>query len=970
MPVGPGTYNLNLTKYYLAANGSSIGSYTIRSLVTGLVVNGNTVQDISITYPKLVTLQGKTTDANGIPVGGVTLDVFISPQDMESSGVSFQIPPDKNKSAADGSFSYQVIVGNYNETIRPPAGSGFLDASLSLSLQANLNQAIVLPFSDTINPVITSGPIIRSLTSTSAVLEWQTDEPTKGAVKLGATTVLASDLLTTHSVQITGLTPSTAYTAEVSATDATGNGPTLKTASFTTAAAADVIAPVILEGPTVSGASATSLVVQWSTSEPTKGALSYGLGTALNASVLETALSVAHRIELTGLTADSSYSVRVSATDAANNGPTMSRTRTGRTLPTPDTSAPIIINGPLVSDITHSAAMVKWKTDEPSSGGVSWNDGVAYGVLSDDKLDTEHSARITGLVAGKTYHLTVSSKDALGNGPTLSKTVDFATQAQADIHAPELLTAPSIVSITHQSAVVQWETDEPTDSQVSYGITTLDKSDSRAALTKKHSLALVGLTPATTYQVQVRSSDSDGRVSPASAIASFSTRANADTVLPIFDTPPAVGYTTDKKAVLQWKTDKLTDSQVTITPITFDEPPRIKDDGQLKGEHEVSVTGLTPNKTYSVAVTSTDLWGNTVSQPMGEFTTPPMPDSQAPSITSGPSVQANATTATVSWSTDKLADSKASYGPSGSALSQVSGDIAYSKQHSVVLSKLLPSTAYQVQVASSDPSGNGPALSARVSFVTVANNGQSSTTTTATTSTTGVTTSTTGVATSTTVGSTTTTTLNTSTGQTTLNLAAGWNLIGNGYETSFNVATVLGDAANFTTVWKWLVAKSNWAFYAPALTAQQLIDYTASKGYEVLASIQAGEGFWVNTKQAVTVNLPSATPIASNSYNPAGSRPLAQGWSLIATGDNPTSGKFNNNLSLIHPSPGSTPANLTSLWAWDTANAGWYFWAPSLANAGTLQTYITSKGYLDFALIPGTPLGTLSATTGVWVNRP
>jgi len=47
-----------------------------------------------------------------------------------------------------------------------------------------------------------------------------------------------------------------------------------------------------------------------------------------------------------------------------------------------------------------------------------------------------------------------------------------------------------------------------------------------------------------------------------------------------------------------------------------------------------------------------------------------------------------------------------------------------------------------------------------------------------------------------------------------------------------------------------------------------------------------------------------------------------------------------------------------------------YFWAPSLVNAGTLNSYITSKGYLDFVTLPGNPTGTLSPYTGVWVNRP
>ncbi|MEI8324874.1 MAG: hypothetical protein WCH44_05800, partial [Betaproteobacteria bacterium] len=705
-------------------------------------------QDIQIPF---VEIRGKTTDGNGVGVGKVSLSTTNLSQSYSNGAYlgtwSLQHSAGSAMSDPSGNYSMWLLAPYpddgprpYTITVTPPDGSGFATTPISgFTVTGSKLFTAILAFTDTTPPNIISGPTLRALTSTSAVVEWQTNEPSRGWAKAGGITVLADELSTTHSVQITGLSPSTAYSAQVSVTDATGNGPTVKSTSFSTVAGADVIPPVILEGPTVTGASSSGLVVQWTTNEPAKGVLSYGLGSALNASVSETAFSVAHRMELTGLVADSTYSVRVNATDAVGNGPTLSRVKTGRTLPAADTTAPVITNGPLVSDITDNAATVTWKTDEPSTGGVSWNDGVAYGVLSDDKLSTEHSARITGLGSAKTYHLTVSSKDALGNGPTLSKTVDFATQTTADNTAPVIVSGPTVVSITEQSAAVQWDTDEPADSQILYGLSSasaLDKSDSRAPLTKKHSLPLVGLTAATAYSVQIRSQDAAGNASAYSSAVTFSTRALADTALPVFDTPPAVGYFTDNKAVIQWSTDKLTDSQVTIIPVSFDEPPRINSEGVLKDLHELSMTGLTPNKTYSATVVSTDLWGNTVTQVLGDFTTPPMPDSQAPAIIAGPSVQANANTATVTWSTDKLADSKASYGVAGAALSQVTGDIAYTQQHRVVLSKLQPSTAYQVQVASSDPSGNGPALSALVGFTTPADTGQSSTTTTTTTSTT------------------------------------------------------------------------------------------------------------------------------------------------------------------------------------------------------------------------------------------
>lgn len=169
-----------------------------------------------------------------------------------------------------------------------------------------------------------------------------------------------------------------------------------------------------------------------------------------------------------------------------------------------------------------------------------------------------------------------------------------------------------------------------------------------------------------------------------------------------------------------------------------------------------------------------------------------------------------------------------------------------------------------------------------------------------------------------------------------------------------------------------VASTAKWAFYAPSLSAQTLTDYATTKGYDVLGRVEAGEGFWINSKQAKAVSMPAGAAVASNSFSATGSRPLGLGWSLIATGDTPTPTAFNNALSVTPPAVGAPlPLNVISIWAWDTGASGWYFLAPSLMNAGSLQSYGVTKGYLDFTTIPGAPTnGVLSPYTGVWVNRP
>ncbi len=241
--------------------------------------------------------------------------------------------------------------------------------------------------------------------------------------------------------------------------------------------------------------------------------------------------------------------------------------------------------------------------------------------------------------------------------------------------------------------------------------------------------------------------------------------------------------------------------------------------------------------------------------------------------------------------------------------------------------------------------------------LTVTTNTNTSSTVTTSSSSTTATTSTT----STTVTTTTTTVPP-------ANLVTGWNLLGNGIETAMDVASTLGDANKVNTVWKWVVAGTThssgaWAFYSPSMSDGGKA-YAAGKGYDALTSIQAGEGFWVNAKAAFTLGLPAGTTVSSASFaTGTGHHALVKGWNLVATGDKPTPLAF-------HQSVGALPINFTTLWAWDAAKRGWYFWAPGLANDGNLAAYLTQKSYLDFVTLPTTPVGTLSPTTGFWVNKP
>ena len=180
----------------------------------------------------------------------------------------------------------------------------------------------------------------------------------------------------------------------------------------------------------------------------------------------------------------------------------------------------------------------------------------------------------------------------------------------------------------------------------------------------------------------------------------------------------------------------------------------------------------------------------------------------------------------------------------------------------------------------------------------------------------------------------------------------GWNLLGNTQNAPINVAIQFKDAATFNTIWKWnstLTGVGGWEFYAPSLDAEQLKTYAASKGYGVLSTINAGEGYWVNAKQA------SAIPASDAPVFKLVPSTLAKGWNMIGTG---------NIIAPTHLNSDNA-GNITTLWAWDNPLNQWYFYAPSLESSGGLNAYISSKNYLDFTQAAKK----LGHGVGFWVNK-
>jgi phosphodiesterase/alkaline phosphatase D-like protein len=591
-------------------------------------------------------------------------------------------------------------------------------------------------------PIITFGPAVKEVTTNSAYAEWKTHEPATSFVEFGTDStygqiVGSTELNLEHRVALTGLTAGTQYHYFVRSADGSRN--TVSTdwidITFRTLDQADDTPPNLIAGPYALNITSTGAVINWRTDELSSSQVEYGPAATYSDKVSSPLFAREHSIQLPYLEADSLYHYRVISSDAFANRDT-STDKTFRTAAGVDATAPTIITGPVVKDLTDVSAVVYWSTDEASTSEIYYGETTDY---SDEAADLEytweHSIRLNGLEPNTAYHYQIASSDLAGNRVT-SQLFDFSfrTRAEEDTEPPVVIAGPLVSSRTDRSAVIVWYTDESGDSKVEYGTSSnnLDKEFVDSEPTLAHQVTLTNLQPGTEYYYRVSSTDQ--KLNTGYSVAdyySFSTKAQADTEPPVILTGPIMVAATDQNAVIRWETDEQADSRVEygstpdygfeiiLTQYTF--------------LHNITITNLEQGTNYYYRVTSADPSGNTVSWPedtgglsralqppggAGSFTTSNEPDTRSPVIISGPSIVSRTnSTATIEWETDEVADSRAEYG-SDSEYDLFYEDGTDVNVHRIILTNLNPGETYNYRVASIDPSNNPATASTDGVFTT------------------------------------------------------------------------------------------------------------------------------------------------------------------------------------------------------------------------------------------------------------
>ncbi len=242
-----------------------------------------------------------------------------------------------------------------------PAGSCILVAH---HVDLLLGDVVIEPLAGDPAPVVSGIQVTAD--ATSALIAWNTNEPTTGFVEYGPTaayevgTVSSDASGTLHNVLLSGLTTGQTYHYRITAVDVDSNATTTSDAVFT--AQGDDDPPII---SAVSAAPApTFATVTWLTDEPADTRVRYGTTPAYGLVASNGLPTTDHGITLSGLTPETMYHFEVESRDAEGNV----AVSTPASFVTPPAATPV-----LVSDHFNQAALdtAVWTWVDPAADGSS-----------------------------------------------------------------------------------------------------------------------------------------------------------------------------------------------------------------------------------------------------------------------------------------------------------------------------------------------------------------------------------------------------------------------------------------------------------------------------------------------------------------------------------------------------------------------------------------------------------------------
>lgn len=242
-----------------------------------------------------------------------------------------------------------------------------------------------------------------------------------------------------------------ANTVRATATAAAG-GPNLD--RLRVSAATDSQPPSTPGAASCTGVTSSSITLNWGAASDNTGVAAYDIYEHGNK--IGQAPGTATSQTLTGLTANTAYSLSVTARDAAGNTSAATPSVTCTTLPSSDTTPPTAPANLTYSALTATSAELSWtaSTDDVGVTAYDVRSGTATVYTTVTGTPPASSTTVTGLACNSPYTLDVVARDQAGNVSAQSNTVTFTTPTCATDGG-----VPSSISTLSSGWTIPWGID-------------------------------------------------------------------------------------------------------------------------------------------------------------------------------------------------------------------------------------------------------------------------------------------------------------------------------------------------------------------------------------------------------------------------------------------------------------------------------------------------------------------------------
>lgn len=604
----------------------------------------------------------------------------------------------------------------------------------------------------------------EDISNTGGKIVWHTDADSNSFVVYSANSDLSSSTETGssslvggsgsdyyHAVTLSSLSRNTTYYFYVKSTDSENNIAinnnglnyyTFKTTDDSTSPAVSNI--------TVSVTTPDTVIVTWNTNEPATSQVQYGTSTSYGSeTTVDSDLDLTHVVPITQLTPNTAYNFAVKVADASGNQTTSdnqtfttgeeSEIRADQTSPT--------ISNITTASITGSSATVTFTTDESCTGTINYGTTTSYGSVmggNGSSSATSHSIILVGLSSSTDYNFRVDCRDSSNNvGSSSNQTFSTiaSTSSGSDQTGPVISSITSS-SITSDSAVVTFTSDESCIGTVNYGATSsYDKAVGEITTATSHSLKLSGLSSSTAYHFLGSCRDTSNNVGYSSdqtfttlAPTATNTEGKTETekrvgtlidekfapediqnAIKKLQTPPSITgegpqvsdiYSTSAK--IKWNTDKKSNSVVLYSSNRDTVSNNLGDiegnDQEQTLTHEITLRQLIPGTTYYFKSKSQDIYGNITTSEIKSFMT-----LVVPMIANVAIEDITLSSAVITWDTSVISTGYVEYGKDTSygTLRQYDDANTRATSHILALTNLEATTTYHFRikgVASTDSS--------------------------------------------------------------------------------------------------------------------------------------------------------------------------------------------------------------------------------------------------------------------------